>query len=1221
MFTNFTARSRDSRSPVLRLLGILVCAAAFAVVGNAQSTSATSGYTPAGLAPGTPSGSYALSGFDNINPYNGGMNFSLPLLQVGGRGSAQYTMQLPIEQKWRATHDEICDPQTNQCWAFDTPDYNAWGPVPGYQPGVMNARKIGLFPQTCNYNGSQFTTFTYTLTRLFFTTPDGTEYELRDQLYGGEKLTNPSACNQNPPSRGTIFITADGTSATFISDEPIYDDLTGGSSDYPSGYLAFRDGTRYRIDSGEVSWMRDRNGNKLTFNGNSSTDSLNRQVTVEGLTDVAPYGLCDRITTSGYGAASRVLRVSWKPLAQVLRDGGLPATYLTLFPELSHSSQYSTHNPSVVSAVWLPNGQSYKFFYNKYGELARVELPTGGAFEYDWAAGMTGSSTSGAYFPMSPSVFIYRRVIERRVYANGGTGSNYDSKMTISRPESYPNLTSDAYVEVKQYKSGNVFQAGTRHYYETGAAATILAGTNNPLGYSSWRDAKEWQTETLASDGSTVLRRENRTWQQRAPISWYSGPPEASPPNDPRLTETITTLVDSNQVSKQTFNYDQYNNQTDVYEYDFGYALLRHTHTDYLTAGYDTNTNIHIRNLPTSVRVNNGLSQQVSRTEYLYDQVGYPLVWYGTVTGWIDPGSARGNATTTRQWVDTTGNYLETHAQPDQVGNIRYAWDSKGNLSQIEYNDSFSDGINTRGTFAYPTKLISPVPDPGNTGFGSITSLTSHRVYDFSTGLLTSFTDANGKITSFEYSDPFNRPTRVNRPDSGWTTYAYDRNQYGEYVHTQTVQNISGTLMDGYQFFDKLGRPYRTFQHENYDVAKPWLTVDTEYDGMGRAWRVSQQYRSSGSASGINPSGKWKESEFDSLGRVKKITTRPDNAVSSISYSGNTVTVTDQDQVGKSRRTVTDALGRLTQAVEDPNGVAYATDYTYEALGNLRRVNQGGQYRYFMYDSVGRLIRAKNPEQAAGTIVSNITDSVTGNGQWSLGYGYDDTGNLTVRVDARGVTTTYAYDSLNRNTTVRYTDGTKDIDRHYDGAINGRGRFYYSNWDPVNNTRFDTHLAIDEYDVAGRPKIYRQHFYTNGVASGAFTVTRNYDLAGNVISQGYPSERAVSYAYDIAGRLNSFSGNLGDAQQRSYSTGILYDEAGGMRQEQFGTDTAIYNKHLYNNRGQLSEIRVSTHSILSPGLETNWNRGAIINHYSNQSWAGSGTDNNGNLKKQDVYPP
>src|SRR5205823_3177506 len=79
-----------------------------------------------------------------------------------------------------------------------------------------------------------------------------------------------------------------------------------------------------------------------------------------------------------------------------------------------------------------------------------------------------------------------------------------------------------------------------------------------------------------------------------------------------------------------------------------------------------------------------------------------------------------------------------------------------------------------------------------------------------------------------------------------------------------------------------------------------------------------------------------------------------------------------------------------------------------------------------------------------------------------------------------------------------------------------------------------------------------------------------------------------------------------------------------MSQEQFGTSTAIYNKLFYNSRGQLAEIREG----VNPN-DTGWERGAIINHYSNGCWGMCGgsnsttqmTDNNGNLKKQDVYIP
>ena len=64
-------------------------------------TSVTDGSTPSALTPGSPAGSYALSGFESVNLYNGNLNFALPLVHVGGRGAADLTMMLTIEQHWR----------------------------------------------------------------------------------------------------------------------------------------------------------------------------------------------------------------------------------------------------------------------------------------------------------------------------------------------------------------------------------------------------------------------------------------------------------------------------------------------------------------------------------------------------------------------------------------------------------------------------------------------------------------------------------------------------------------------------------------------------------------------------------------------------------------------------------------------------------------------------------------------------------------------------------------------------------------------------------------------------------------------------------------------------------------------------------------------------------------------------------------------------------------
>src|SRR5712691_2702663 len=93
-------------------LPLLLALVLFATVASAQTTSTTDGTTPSGIAPGSPSGSYALSNLDNINLYNGNLNFALPLLQIGGRGAAGYEMTAPLNVKsWHVQkiYDRIND--------------------------------------------------------------------------------------------------------------------------------------------------------------------------------------------------------------------------------------------------------------------------------------------------------------------------------------------------------------------------------------------------------------------------------------------------------------------------------------------------------------------------------------------------------------------------------------------------------------------------------------------------------------------------------------------------------------------------------------------------------------------------------------------------------------------------------------------------------------------------------------------------------------------------------------------------------------------------------------------------------------------------------------------------------------------------------------------------------------------------------------------------------
>ncbi|MGI8995563.1 MAG: hypothetical protein ACR2GW_02690 [Pyrinomonadaceae bacterium] len=209
---------------------------------TAAQTSNTDGTTPSGLSPGAPAGAYALNGFESVRHYNGNLNFALPLLQVRGRGAAQHTIMLTIEQKWRVEQFAETFPNSEPIY---TPVGAWWGQLtPGYGPGVLEGRRGGSgdypYEHHCGVISSSF--YEQTLTRLTFTAPDGTEIELRDALTGGTPANlGDIPCESQGASRGTIFVTADGSAATFISDAAIsdykYKPLGTNDQFRPSGYL------------------------------------------------------------------------------------------------------------------------------------------------------------------------------------------------------------------------------------------------------------------------------------------------------------------------------------------------------------------------------------------------------------------------------------------------------------------------------------------------------------------------------------------------------------------------------------------------------------------------------------------------------------------------------------------------------------------------------------------------------------------------------------------------------------------------------------------------------------------------------------------------------------------------------------------------------------------------------------------------------------------------
>ncbi len=720
--------------------------------------------TPPGQAPGAPTGSFAISGFETVNAFNGHLNFRLPLLKVSGRGGVGYVSSLPIEQRWTVDHDSLSG-------AYHFPNYNWWtGLRPGYGPGVLQGRQMS--------EGCAEGFVTQGTTRLTFTTADGTEFELRDQIYGGQVA--PSNCSQFDPnapgaSRGTTFVSADGTAATFISDVTVYDKTYTPSGPYiltPSGFLMLRDGTRYRIDNGVITWMRDRNGNKIsfTYEGSwmswritSAIDSLNRQITYQYNFSDPTDGVCDRIIFKGFGGAQRIIRITRTALANALIAGESTATYYNLFPTLNGSSS-THHNPDVVSTVRLPDNRTYQFRYNRYGELSRVELPTGGRLEYSWSQFAQG---------MGFQPEINRRVTERRSYTESGALA---SRSTYGSYESDGSGVQGS-VQVDHLDFGGGLLSREKHYFQGHPFSYTIAGQ---FDLSSPIEAREFKTEFLHTNGTSILRRLENTWTTCASL--------AGTAINPCVTQTITTVepATTNLVSKQTFSYDVYNNPTNFYEYGFGIGaagnLVRRTQTDYLTThpvsgiNYATTAGIHLRSLIKEVQVFDDGGVRRARTTFEYDNYTSDAN-HASLTNRINISgldasftisyTSRGNLTaTTRALLNTSGGIsssISTYQQFDIAGNPVKAIDGRSNATDFYYDDRFGAPDGNAQANSGATELGSQLSYAFLTKVRNAFLHTTFSQFDYYLGNPVDTEDANGTVSSLYFNDSLDRLTQIRR--------------------------------------------------------------------------------------------------------------------------------------------------------------------------------------------------------------------------------------------------------------------------------------------------------------------------------------------------------------------------------------------------------------------------------------------------------------------------
>lgn len=977
------------------------------------------------------------------------------------------------------------------------------------------------------------------------------------------------------------------------------------------------------------------------------TDEVGRTIRIEPASEDKP----DRQTIRWTGADGEELTwtVHWGEtgvnrtyaIKRIQRDEGGEIHTATLQDQVGFIAQ----DLRMVKRIVLPSelgGLDYEFTYNGtesnppgaafaphsrgLGELRTATMPWGAVATYTYVQDYEDTETASM-------VHKAQAVAENAITAKSVTYPTGFGSATLTEawdyqiaPNSQAIITTPGGGKTRETYSGNPGQLGLLVKVEHCDEATIPSGGPNCL-------------------DSTVSRVIEREWAYNLPSIGSPGITRASifRANPYVKSEYRTEHGTADRTAVTDYAYDKNGNLTRVDEYDWvGYSSVHdadgnptasrgtrlrttvHTYQAATPAATDTSTSdddayydpdsARRLRLKASTEIRDGGGTKRSRREFSYDSRGNltgEKIGRSNSSGVVSGTLTSSNSFTVSHTYDTHSNRLTTT-------------DGEGNVTQWTYGAIAGSGSPTRNDL-YPTRVV----EASGTGVARTTTY----AYDFYTGKVTSATDADNAVKTLTELDDLGRAIVVKeaygRDQERWTQTWYCDGKRRMIERSDLAGDAGDGELVTVTDYDGLGRVRLVRSYEGDAPGLPGASNRnghcSAYDSETAGIKVATHYETSGTSSYTTTSNPyrgtaatgWTRTGLDHLGRVAEVghfSAAAKPSVGSAPTLGRTTTAHDAeyttvtDPAGRQRRSKRDGLGRLVR-VDEPDasgalGTAgspnQATSYSYSVLDNLTRVTQGSQTRTFVYDSLSRLISASNPENRPGP---------TG---VSAAYTYDDNGNLTRKTDARGVAVDYTYDELDRLTRRSYSYGGTDtavslettrVDYAYDSCGSySRGRL--CSVTAMKGTTAVSKTAYNRYDALGR--VLESTQTTGGTA---YSMAYNYDRAGNLLKQRYPSGRVIETAYDGAGRAGGVKRG-----QHWYAGGdgtgaAGYAPHGGIEAVSLGN--GLWEQRRYNARLQPTQIGLGTGK--TSGSLTAAGSGLLLLDF------GYGTgSNNGNVLSQRI---
>ncbi len=808
------------------------------------------------------------------------------------------------------------------------------------------------------------------------------------------------------------------------------------------------------------------------------------------------------------------------------------------------------------------------------GEISQITLPTGGVISYMW------SELQGIH-----DGIVGRRVLSRTVTANGQSSTwQYQYPNSAGDSSSVNRTVTDPYLNDTVYTfdfSGGVGNANSGCYGPSPVVTQEVSyngsqSANSPIatkaiGYTYMGG--------FMGTGTYLPTSNTLTWNPSGVTT------ETDTAYDNMLTSAngCGTSADSttsrgNVVSKTVYDYGTAGSGAHG-------AMLSNTQYSYLHNQNPAYAAANITDRVSQVSVYNAASALVAQTTTAYDQFGLASTSGTTQHDYTNFNASymlRGLPTSVTKYTGASSAPITTSAYYNDLGNRVTTIDGRGYSTKYAYG-------------AQNAFLATTTMPPTSNGVAHV--ITTN--YDVNTGLLNWQEDYNGSVTgnmtSYTY-DPLMRPLVTTRPDGGTTTNVYPSpNQIvTTVVESPSPNKVTTTNLDG------LGRKISVSTATTpIDTACGSLTVNTTYDLLSRVSAVSNPHCNSSQAT-----DGWTQYAYDAIGRLTT-KTNPDSSAQSWTFNGNVVNFYDESYNLWTR--TYNAESWLTKVLEPPgttnSGAAptLETDYAYDTLGNLLRVDQcggacpssGDHVRSFTYDAMSRLLAAYNPE--TGTII----------------YAYDNNSNLLRKTDNRGISINYSYDQLNRLLGKTYSDSTPPVSFTYDnssipGSANDIGELTQATVQTGSTTLATT--STYAYDPMGRLLAEQQCTPAN-CGSSTYNLSYAYDQGGKPVSATFPSNAPTSsassggpvtfaYNYDNAERLVTVGSSWSDSTTHpatlfappanpslpEYGPMGLQNASLGVN-SQSGTTTASLQR-AYDNRGRIDLEQDGPGNIITTGADS-----------------------------------